>query len=144
MHIGITTANKQAPFLMAIEYVVKLPDQDFVVAEKHNLIPSVYAGIAINENDMDHPQTVTYSGRSFIAIRSGEHSSSTASSRIRDLNQVNNLKEFENLVRNGQGEVKPVFIISNDGGPDENPHYSSVISHAIETFQFEISVLVTN
>lgn len=43
--IGITAANKQSPMIMHVEYRVSLPDHDWVVAEQHKLIPSVYAGI---------------------------------------------------------------------------------------------------
>ena len=39
--IGLTAANKQAPLLMHMEYKIKLPDRDFVIATKHKLIPSV-------------------------------------------------------------------------------------------------------
>ena len=45
--IGLTAANKQAPLLMHVEYQVSLPDHDWIVAAKHKLIPSVYAGIRI-------------------------------------------------------------------------------------------------
>lgn len=45
--IGLTAANKQSPFLMHVEYRVSLPYHDWVVAAKHKLIPSVYAGIKI-------------------------------------------------------------------------------------------------
>ncbi|CAG8771556.1 41463_t:CDS:2 [Gigaspora margarita] len=41
--LGLAAANKQAPILMKVEYRVELPDHDWVVAEKHKLIPSVYA-----------------------------------------------------------------------------------------------------
>ena len=41
--VGITAAKTQAPFLMHVEYKVRLPDHDFVVANKHKLMPSVYA-----------------------------------------------------------------------------------------------------
>ena len=45
--IGKTAANKQTPLLMHLEYRIKLPDHDWMVAEKHKLVPSVYAGIYI-------------------------------------------------------------------------------------------------
>ncbi|KAE8743450.1 hypothetical protein FOCC_FOCC010940 [Frankliniella occidentalis] len=47
--IGITAANKQAPVLMHMTYCVRLPDHDFVVAPSHKLIPSVYAGIVLQD-----------------------------------------------------------------------------------------------
>ena len=45
--IGLTAANKQSPFLMHVEYRVSLLDHDWIVAAKHKLIPSIYAGIKI-------------------------------------------------------------------------------------------------
>lgn len=49
--LGLPAANKQTPLLMHIEYRVTLPDHDWVVASKHKLIPSVYAGIKIGSQD---------------------------------------------------------------------------------------------
>jgi len=43
--IGLTACNKQSPLLMHLEYQVLLPDHDWVIAERHKLIPSVYAAI---------------------------------------------------------------------------------------------------
>lgn len=40
--MGITAANKQSPILMHVEYKVKLPDHDYVVAPSYKLIPSVW------------------------------------------------------------------------------------------------------
>ncbi len=52
MAIGITAAKIQAPMLLHMQYQVKLPDHDWVVATGHKLIPSVYAGIAVDRNDL--------------------------------------------------------------------------------------------
>ncbi len=37
--IGLPAAKKQAPLLMHLDYVIKLPDHDFVVASRHQLTP---------------------------------------------------------------------------------------------------------
>lgn len=71
--IGVTAAKKQAPILMHMEYKVTLPDHDFVVAAKHKLTPSVYAAIVIKPNGFGKPEAVTYSGPTYIAVRSGIH-----------------------------------------------------------------------
>lgn len=70
--IGVTAAKKQAPILMHLEYKVTLPDHDFVVASKHKLTPSVYAGIVIKPDGLGKAESVTYSGPTYIAIRSGK------------------------------------------------------------------------
>ncbi|GBN50027.1 hypothetical protein AVEN_95582-1 [Araneus ventricosus] len=112
--LGITTANKQAPILLHIEYRVCLPDHDWV-------IPSVYAGIMIAPKMPGQSKAVGYSGPTFIAIRSGKHSSSTANIHAQDFETLLTLKEFEELVKTEEGFIKPVIIITVDGGPDENP-----------------------
>jgi hypothetical protein len=72
--LGLAAANKQAPILMHMEDRVTLPDHDYVVALKHKLVPSVYAGIVFNEENMK----LSYSGPTYIAIRSAKHEKSDA------------------------------------------------------------------
>lgn len=67
--IGITAANAQAPLLMHLEYRVRLPDHDWVVAAGHKLIPSVYAGISIKPGVLGDRTCVGYSGPTYVAIR---------------------------------------------------------------------------
>lgn len=133
--IGKTAAKVQAPVLMHLNYKVRLDDHDFAVGQRHQLTPSVYAGIIIKENCMGRKEAVTYSGPTYIVIRSGKHSSSTAATHANDLIKLLTLDEFKNLALGKDGKVKPVMIISVDGGPDENPRYKKVISHCISHFQ---------
>lgn len=145
--IGLTAANKQAPLLMHVEYKVSLPDHDFVIASGHKLIPSVYALCEVKPNEMGRPEAVSYSGPTYIAIRSGKHSSSTATSHAQDLDTLLTIESFSKFMKNIDSKVKPVLIISSDGGPDENPRYRKVIAHAIEHFkQYDLDAvfIVTN
>lgn len=141
--IGITAAKKQAPLLMHLDYKVSLPDHDFVVANQHKLIPSVYAGCSIKKNAMGKPEAVTYSGPTFIAIRSGKHSASTASSHAEDFRTLIEQESFKEIFRNEFGNVKPIIMISSDGGPDENPRFPKVISNAINHFhEYDLDVII--
>ena len=160
--IGITAANKQAPLLMHVEYRVTLPDHDWVVADRHKLIPSVIAAIEIQRDGLGKREAVAYSGPTYIGIRSGRHSSSTALSHGLDfnrfvrtivllfyifilvivyndieilINRLLTLPEFDSITKTGsEKSVKPVVIFTVDGGPDENPRYQKVISVAIHHF----------
>jgi hypothetical protein len=132
--IGITAANKQAPLLMHLQYKVKLPDHDWVVAGGHKLKPSVYAGIVIKRAEIGSRSAVTYSGPTYIAVRSGKHSSSTALSHANDFTRLLNLSEFASIMKTDAGHVKPVLMMTVDGGPDENPRYDKVIRVAIHHF----------
>ena len=66
--LGLAAATLQAPLLMPLEYKTRLPDHSFVVATRHKLNPSVYGVCDINLKG-----EVTYSGDTFIRIRSGKH-----------------------------------------------------------------------
>ena len=82
--LGLAAANLQSPILMHLEYKVRLNDHDFVVGGRHKLIPSVYAECNLLQNGK-----VSYSGNTFIRIRSGKHDSSTAYTHAFDV------REFE-------------------------------------------------
>lgn len=115
--IGKTAAKVQAPVLMHLNYKVQseLHDHDFAVGVRHQLTPSVYAGITISENCMGRKEAVTYSGPTYIVIRSGKHSSSTAATHAKDLNKLLTLDDFKNLALGKDRKVKPVMILSVDG-----------------------------
>lgn len=67
--------------------------------------------------------------------------------------KINNLNIFRYsifcfifLYKDGE-EVKPVVLIMSDGGPDENPRYEKVITHAIDhfrTYNLDALFLITN
>ena len=78
--LGLAAASLPSPILMHLEYKVRLPDHDFVVGARHKLIPSVY-GIC----DINAKGEVTYSGDTFIRVRSGKHDKSSAASHSYDM-----------------------------------------------------------
>lgn len=59
---------------------------------------------------------------------------STVTGHAQDLDNLLTLEPFYSFMKNEDGEVKPVFIISSDGNPNENLRYRKVIAHAIEHF----------
>lgn len=133
--LGIAAAKLQSPMLMHVEYDrVRLPDHDFAVGTRHKLTPSVYAGLVIKKDGMGKPEAVTYSGPTYIAIRSAKHSSSTATTHAKDISTLLRQEDFKALAIGQNGKVKPVLMVLADGGPDENPRYKKVIAHAITHF----------
>ncbi|CAF3921937.1 unnamed protein product [Rotaria sp. Silwood1] len=144
--IGRPAARKQAPLLMHLDYKITLPDHDFVLAPGHKLIPSgidsnlalkrkilnlllVYAACVINEK-----KDVSYSGPTYITIRSGKHDSSTAETHHHDFSLLFDSKEFEPVMKIN-GQCKPIVIISVDGGPDENPRYAKTLASGVNLFK---------
>ena len=64
---------------------------------------------------------ITFSGPTFISIRSGKHDSSTASSHQYDVEQMLTIEDFSSSLRDSNSVIKPLFFIAVDGGPDEAP-----------------------
>lgn len=139
--LGITAAKAQAPILMRMDYRLRLPDHNFALAEQHKLIPSVYASNKVRPDGVGQPDDVTYSGPTYVAIRSGKHCSSSAETHAVDLKTLVDLPAFQPFAKTSDGAVKPIIICTSDGGPDENPRYPRVIASAIEHFQkFDLDV----
>ena len=63
---------------MHMEYEVKLPDHDFAVGENHKLIPSVIGDMQVVKRSDLASNAVTYSGPTYVAIRSAKHTGSSA------------------------------------------------------------------
>ena len=126
--LGLAAANKQSPILMHLNYRVRLPDHDWVVATGHKLVPSIYAALDVGK------EHVGYSGPTFITIRSGKHDTSTADTHSADFVDLASLPLFKSAMKN-ESDVKPVVIVLVDGGPDENPRYAKTIEAAIGHFK---------
>ena len=95
-----------------------------------NLTPSVYAACLLSEDG-----DLGYSGPTYVAIRSAKHDQSNADSHATDFHRFVDLKEFEKVARDETGEVKPIVIITVDGGPDENPRFPKTLVASIKKFQ---------
>lgn len=132
--IGVVAANKQAPLLMCLEYEVRLPEHDFVLAAGHKLTPSVYAACVIKAPSEHAELAISYSRPMYIAIRSAKHDSSTASTHGRDVDHLLQLASFKEVAMH-EGCVKPIFLVFVYGGPDENPRFPKTLAVAIDRFK---------
>ncbi|GBP08420.1 hypothetical protein EVAR_77123_1 [Eumeta japonica] len=62
----------QQVFVLSQDDKARVPiDHDWVVAERHKLIPSVYAGVKVEPNNFGKEEAVGYSGPTHISIRVG-------------------------------------------------------------------------
>jgi len=127
---------------MHLEYKVKLPDHDFAVATRHKLIPSVYAACTINP--VKFTDAVSYSGPTYVAIHSMKHDSSNAFTHCRDLERLRSRDSFKPIMCKPGGQVKPIFIVASDGGPDENPRFPKTLQVAVARFiTWDLDVYLT-
>lgn len=134
--IGVVAATSQSPIVMHLEYdqPILLPDHKWFIPG-HSLIPSVYAFMDILPGKLGDARAVTYSGPTYVAIRSSKHSSSNALTHKNDFDSIMMNPNFNEFCRTKTEEVKPVGIIISDGGPDMNPRYSKVKNAAIQHFK---------
>jgi hypothetical protein len=126
--LGLPVANKQSPVLLHLEYVIKLPDHDFTPAPKHKLCPSVYGACVIDDSK------ITYSGPTYVAIRSAKHCKSNAQTHAIDFEKLITLEPFKELLLDENGLLKAIGAFSVDGGPDQNPRYPAVVNAAVRQF----------
>lgn len=73
------------------------------------------------------PKAVTFSGPTYISIRSGKQSQSTAYSHAKDLDTIMDCDEFSEFCKTETGGYKPIVMITSDGDPDENPRFVNLI-----------------
>ncbi|CAG8576737.1 11521_t:CDS:2 [Dentiscutata erythropus] len=127
----------------ALEYRVELPDHDWVVAERHKLIPSVYAILDIQEGKYRQAEAVTYSGPTFIRICSDKHDRSTAYSHSKDFDNLMNEEKLRNYTTTMNEQSKPVVVLISDSGPDENSRYRKTIQMMIEHFdKYDLDTII--
>ncbi|CAG8734991.1 24591_t:CDS:2 [Dentiscutata erythropus] len=140
--LGLAAANKQAPILMRLEYQVKLLDHDWIVAERHKLISSVYAILNVEGGKYRNSKAVTYSGPTFIRVCSGKHDSSTAYSHGKDFDELMVKKKLHDYTKM-DGQPKPVMVMLSDGSPDENSRYKKTIQIMIKHFdKYDLDTII--
>ena len=83
----------------------------------------------------------TYSGPTYVAIRSAKHTGSSAYSHLQDMKRIRSLPEFAESFKFDETEKK-IMIVTVDGGPDENPRYQKTI--CFEDYQLDALFLATN
>jgi hypothetical protein len=128
--LSLPAARVQAPMLMHLDYRIRLPDHDWTGAPRHQLTPSVYAASLLSEDG-----DLGYSVRTYVDIRSAKHDQSNAELHATDFDRLVDLKEFEKVARDETGQVKPIVIVTVDGGPDENPCFPKTLVTSIRKFQ---------
>ena len=67
---------------MHLDYTLKLPDHQFVVAASHKLKPSVYALCTIKPTLVGFPEAVGNTGPTAVRVRSRKHDKSTSASHL--------------------------------------------------------------
>ena len=132
--ISFISAIEQAPLMMHVNYEIILPDHDFAKAAKHKLTPFVHPACEMKSHSSKADPEITYSGPTYIAIRSGKYDSSTAHTHCRYIDHLLDLEEIKEIVESGNS-VKPIFVIFCDSGPGEDLRFPKTLDVAIIFFK---------
>ena len=129
--LGVPCAKKQSSILMNMRVRVRLPDHDFE-SWKSSSPHTLSAGCVSH-----HPGggELSYTGPTYVAIRSSKHNGSTTFSHNEDLEKFMKMKPEVFLMKGSETEVKPILVKSVDGGPDENPRFFNNIVMGCKTFK---------
>ncbi|CAG8663676.1 16074_t:CDS:1, partial [Acaulospora morrowiae] len=142
--LNLATANKQVPILIRLEYRMELLDYDWVVAEKHKLIPSVYAILNIENGKYKNAKTVTYSGSTFIRICSEKHDTSMAYSYGKDFDTLMIKKQLYNYTKTTDRQFKPIIVLLTDDSPNKNLYDKKTIQVMIDHFiKYDFDTIIT-
>ena len=106
---------------MHLEYKVGLPDHNFVVAQRHKRILSVYGVCEVQVNG-----NVSHSGDISIRIRSGKHDKSNSYTHAYDMLELFKWKMIT---------VKSVLLLTTDRASDEAPRYPKPLASAVYFFK---------
>ena len=97
------------------------------------MIPSAYPACEVTPNG-----DLSYTGDTFIRVRSGKNDSSTAFTHVYDLRE---------LFLKGCLPQKPILLMETDGAQDEAPRFPKPLSTAVSLFKqmkFDVFIYVVN
>lgn len=90
---------------------------------------------------------MSYSGPTYIAIRSAKHDSSTAFTHGADFDVLSSEPSFMPFMNTEFGAMKPIVIVTVDGGPDENPRYQNpltVVKNHFIQYNLDLMIVATH
>ena len=80
------------------------------VAENYKLIPSVIGDMQVVKSSDLASNAVTYSGPTYVAIRSAKHTGSSAYSHLQDMKRIRSLPEFSESFKFDETEKKVIIV----------------------------------
>ncbi len=99
--------------------MIELPDHDFTPFPKNKLYPIVFEVCVIDGSK------ITYSGSTYVAIRSVKHCRSNAQTHAIDFEKLITLEPFKELLLDENGLLKAIGAFSVIGGPKSKISCSS-------------------
>ena len=134
--LGIPAVGRTFQTIQSLREPVTLPDHDFPIGMQQKLIPSVY--LLINPSDTND---TFRNGQLSIFIRPQYQIGTSSTSHMNDLNSLIQDNRFDEILK-VDGQIKPIWILLVDGGPDENPRHMKNIFQYCRMFRaFDLDYL---
>ncbi|GBC23550.2 hypothetical protein GLOIN_2v1766467 [Rhizophagus irregularis DAOM 181602=DAOM 197198] len=134
--LGIPAVGRTFQTIQSFQEPVTLPDHDFPVGMQQKLIPSVY--LLINLSDTND---TFCNGQLSIFVRPQYHVGTSSSTHMSDLNSLIQDSQFDRILKIN-GQIKPIWILLVDGGPDENPrHMKNIFQYCKMFCNFDLDYL---
>ncbi|CAB4476999.1 unnamed protein product [Rhizophagus irregularis] len=123
--LGTPAVGRTFKTVQTVNEPVIIEDHDFPVGSKMKLIPSVYLTI-----DPTDSSNTLRTGKLSIFIRPEYFIGTSSETHIADLESIVSNEEFFTIIKKDD-EVKPIWILLVDSGPDENlKHMKNIIQYA--------------
>ncbi|GBC47991.2 uncharacterized protein LOC106141435 [Rhizophagus irregularis DAOM 181602=DAOM 197198] len=134
--LGIPAVGRTFKTMQSFRELVRLPDHDFPIGMQQKLIPSVY--LLINPSDTND---TFRNGQLSIFVRPQYQIGTSSTSHMSDLNSLVQDSRFDEILKVNE-QIKPIWILLVDGGPDENPrHMKNIIQYCRMFHAFDIDYL---
>jgi hypothetical protein len=120
--LGIPAVGRTFKTIQSVNEPVTVENHDFPTGSKMKLIPSVYLVI----NPADSSNTLQ-TGQLAIFIRPEYFIRTLSETHMADLESIVSDEDFSATIKEN-GQIKPIWILLVDGGPDKNPkHMKNII-----------------
>ncbi|CAJ0641515.1 2201_t:CDS:1 [Entrophospora sp. SA101] len=134
--LGVPAVGRTFHTLQSVHEPACVADHDFPVGSGQKLVPSVYLMIKPNESN-DELQT----GQLAIFVRRQWSLGMSSHTHMQDLKSLTLDPQYDDVLKTN-GEIRPIWVLLVDGGPDENPRHLKNIKTYCQLFRkFDLDYL---
>ncbi|CAB4489746.1 unnamed protein product [Rhizophagus irregularis] len=135
--LGVPAVGRTFCTLQSINEPVSVADHDFPTGSRQKLIPSVYL-IMKPEESKDELRT----GQLAIFVCPQWSVGTSSLTHMQDLESLTLDSKYDDMLKTSNGQIRPIWMLLVDGGPDENPRHLKNIKVYCQLFKkFDLDYL---
>ena len=127
--LGVPAVGRTFRTLQSVNEPMSVADHDFPAGFGQKLIPSVYLMIKPNEKNDD-----LRTGQLAIFVRRQWSFGTSSLTHMEDLECLTQDSQYDDVLK-FNGEIRPIWVLLVDGGPDENPRHLKNIKVYCQLFK---------